>query len=229
MAREADHLREHDGAEHDRVARPTFREQCVEDAGRQRPIERRERELRGGVAGTRLRDLEAAHAQRATGAQCRYDVDREHGQEQHADRAARCDQRVRGAGDGQGLEHQRDPAQREESEPEREHVEGERTRQIARRDTPAREHPIADRGAAEHAEIVAEHERDERRQRDARMTQRAVDPAEGQRVVAGQRQVAERRQGDCERDGVDRDRAEMAHHVAVVIRGELSVQDHGHE
>ena len=72
---------------------------------------------------------------------------------------------------------------------------------------------------------MAEHERDERCQRDPGVAEGIADPAKGKGVVAGQREITGRRQAEGQGDSLGRDCSQVAEHVVVVVGGQLVMQD----
>ena len=228
MAYEAEHLREQERAEHGRVAEPRrVRQQHPEGGRRHRPVERGQRELRRREGGPGLLQLEPAEAQLALASQRRDPVNEKRGEEDRSDRAARREEWMPRSGDGQRLEQQHGAAEREEAEPEGDDVDGDGARQLADRDAPARKHAVADGAPAEEGKthVVAEDEGDERGQHDSWVRERTPDPAQRERVVAGEQEVAEHREGDRERHVSVRDRRQVPDHVVVVVFGKLAMKD----
>ena len=131
------------------------------------------------------------------------------------------------AREAQGRDQGNDAPQSDEAHPEGDHVEGDDAGQLARLDAPAREHAVADGAPAQEGEshVVAEDEGDERRQRDPGVAEGVPDPAKGEGVVARQREIAARRQGEGESDPMGRNLGQVAEHVVVVVGGELVMQD----
>jgi hypothetical protein len=131
------------------------------------------------------------------------------------------------AGDRERLREQDERPGREEAEPERRHVEGHGARHVGHRNAPAGEHAVAHGAPAEEGEpdVVAEDVRDEGRERDARIRERPPDPAQGEGVVAGEREVAQQRERDRDGEVVARDRTQVPDHVSEVVLRELAVQD----
>ena len=194
------------------------------------PVERGQRELRRREGRPGLLQLEPSEAQLALASKRRDPVNEKRGEEDRSNRPARREEWMPRSGDRQRLEQQHG-AEREEAEPEGDDVEGDGARQLADRDAPACEHAVADRAPAEEgqAHVVAEDEGDERGQHDWWIRERTPDPAQRERVVAGEQEVAEHREGNRERHVSVGDRRQVPDHVAVVVLGELVMKDPGRQ
>ncbi len=203
------------------------REQHVEHRRSQRPVERRDRDLRECRARAGQLDLEAAQRQRAPAQHDREQVGDQQRKADQTERPRRDQHRVPRQGQTGRMQAERDSGKAEVAKPEGQHVEGDGAGQLGRRQPPAREHAVTNRAAAEEREphVVAEDVGDERRERDPAITDLAADPVQRERVIAGEREIAEQRERERLGQALARNRAQLQEDLVEMDRRQLAMEE----
>ena len=205
------------------------REDRIEDRSRQEPVEGRERELGGGDARPRQVDAEAMQQQRPAPEEGESGVPGGRRQQRPTDGPAGVEGQLGARGERpERVDH---ATQQQEAQPERDQRERDHARDVVRLDSPGREHAVADGAPPEPREpdVVAEDVGHEGRERDAAVAERVLDVPEGEGVVEGQHEVAERGEDERRQHVAEGDRSQVPEDVLHPVRPELAAQDEARE
>ena len=201
------------------------RQQHVQDGTRQRPVGGRHEQLPHGDARTREREHEPPDAQRFGPDGRRRQVADHRGYQQAAgnhEHAATGQRRVA----GERAHDERDAAEGEQPQPERDRVAEDDSRQLLRRHAPAGVEAVADGRPGQHrdTDVVGDRVGEEGGHGNPAARKRLADVAECDQVVPGQDEVVQRGQQDRERQPWRRRAENIAGDLVPANRPQLGPQ-----